>query len=496
MIIPAILFAVSGCGGIVAAAAQLAACGKLVISGGCGSGSGNGSASAIASAVASYSRSEPKSISSATIQTLGSTSSNTASAAAAGYGTASTTFPVYNYRNCCGVKGEIPETSVNFQLFPDTHIVDTKADDAWAAGWTGLGQSISIIDDHSNVSIHGKTSFSTNRVWISDSPHPFTIASGTESYTLTIDAGFSISHGELVSNIAGGGGNLSSQSKVLKYDVSSFTKGNCSGGNGVCMTLYNNWIHPTTESFASDESTNYSRAAGVAKDAMMINNHVDLSDNQNIDETLYGIVSHMQNSSDTAATNISIGLSIATAGVSYSQFKTELALFGDLPAIDSVITVAAGNNGAACIDSNLNGCNAIAMAMAIDPNTSSNTIIVGTTTGSGFSESIANYSSRAGMFADQFLVANGDTGIFSQSNNSELQGTSFAAPRVAGAAAISRQKFPSLTGTNAAAILLLTASKDINNDGTNDFTGTSSTYGQGKLDLTAALSPIGSLAIQ
>ena len=74
-----------------------------------------------------------------------------------------------------------------------------------------------------------------------------------------------------------------------------------------------------------------------------------------------------------------------------------------------------------------------------------------------------------------------------------IRGTSFAAPRVTGAAAILRQKFPNLSGAQAASVLLLTASKDINNDGLDDFSGVSDTFGHGKLDLGAALSPFGAL---
>ena len=67
---------------------------------------------------------------------------------------------------------------------------------------------------------------------------------------------------------------------------------------------------------------------------------------------------------------------------------------------------------------------------------------------------------------------------------------------LSGAAALLRHKYPNLTGSQAASILLLTGNKDINNDGSDDFTGVSSTYGHGKLDLNQAMSPIGSLAIQ
>ena len=44
-----------------------------------------------------------------------------------------------------------------------------------------------------------------------------------------------------------------------------------------------------------------------------------------------------------------------------------------------------------------------------------------------------------------------------------------------------------------AEILLLTADKDINDDGTDDFSSVSSTYGRGELDLNIALSPVGNL---
>ena len=78
------------------------------------------------------------------------------------------------------------------------------------------------------------------------------------------------------------------------------------------------------------------------------------------------------------------------------------------------------------------------------PNTKENTILVGATTSSGVSESLATYSSRGGMFSDRFLLASGDTGMYI-ANGDEVTGTSFAAPRVAGAAAILRQKFPNIS---------------------------------------------------
>ena len=77
------------------------------------------------------------------------------------------------------------------------------------------------------------------------------------------------------------------------------------------------------------------------------------------------------------------------------------------------------------------------------------------------------------------------------------QGTSFAAPRVAGFAALVRDKFPSLSGAHTANILLETATTQ----GLACHTGTArkssecarNVYGQGRVDIGAALAPIGSL---
>ena len=97
---------------------------------------------------------------------------------------------------------------------------------------------------------------------------------------------------------------------------------------------------------------------------------------------------------------------------------------------------------------------------------------------------------------DRYLMANGDSGWnLENSTNSgdDVEGTSFAAPRIAGAAAIVKSKFPNLSGANVADILLLTADKDINDDGVDDFSSPSSVYGRGELDLSSALSPVGNL---
>jgi subtilisin family serine protease len=126
-------------------------------------------------------------------------------------------------------------------------------------------------------------------------------------------------------------------------------------------------------------------------------------------------------------------------------------------------------------------CNAVAAALTHQKETKFNTIVVGAIAGSGGSENIANYSNRAGALAQRYLMARGDAyGL-------PGGGTSFAAPRVAGAAAILKQRYPSLTGKQIADVLLLSANKDINNDGTPDFEGVSLIYGHGKLDLQRAM---------
>ena len=157
-----------------------------------------------------------------------------------------------------------------------------------------------------------------------------------------------------------------------------------------------------------------------------------------------------------------------------------------LPVVSAVITVSAGNGGTACATQDLNGCNAVAIAMAYQGATSASTLVVGALV-TGTNENIATYSTRAGVLAQRYVLASGLQG------ETNIEGTSFAAPRVAGIAAILKQKYPSLTAAQIANIILLSASKDINNDGIDDFSGVSSIYGHGKASLTRALALVGAL---
>jgi subtilisin family serine protease len=121
-------------------------------------------------------------------------------------------------------------------------------------------------------------------------------------------------------------------------------------------------------------------------------------------------------------------------------------------------------------------------AMVSQNETKDSTIVVGALTGTGSAQKIADYSTRAGYLANWYILASGDTGFY---NNA--RGTSFAAPLVAGVAAIIKQKFPALTSQQIAQIILLSADKDINNDGTPDFIGVDPIFGHGKLSLKNAL---------
>tara|TARA_B110000971_G_scaffold221401_1_gene268372 strand:+ start:1927 stop:3081 length:1155 start_codon:yes stop_codon:yes gene_type:complete len=97
---------------------------------------------------------------------------------------------------------------------------------------------------------------------------------------------------------------------------------------------------------------------------------------------------------------------------------------------------------------------------------------------------IAPYSHTAGDLKNDFIVAHDDV-----LTAGDAAGTSFAAPRVTGAAALVRHKFPFLNGTQLKELLLGTAT-DIG------ATGIDEVYGHGKLDLVNALSPQGGLGAE
>ena len=95
---------------------------------------------------------------------------------------------------------------------------------------------------------------------------------------------------------------------------------------------------------------------------------------------------------------------------------------------------------------------------------------------------ITDYSLEAGALALDFLVANDDVLA-----TGDAAGTSFVAPRVAGAAALVKQKFPNLNTQQLKQVLLQTAT-DLG------LSGPDSVYGYGKLNINSALSPIGGLS--
>ncbi|WP_370635184.1 S8 family serine peptidase [Polynucleobacter sp. IMCC 29146] len=96
----------------------------------------------------------------------------------------------------------------------------------------------------------------------------------------------------------------------------------------------------------------------------------------------------------------------------------------------------------------------------------------------GTNGNIASYSSTAGAAADRFVVDYG-------TSTTPYSGTSYSAPRVAGYAAIIKQKYPNATGEQIAAAILNTAVLKPGWDPV--------IYGKGQVDLTAALSSAGGL---
>jgi hypothetical protein len=165
---------------------------------------------------------------------------------------------------------------------------------------------------------------------------------------------------------------------------------------------------------------------------------------------------------------------------------------------DAVITKAAENDAitadkesyvkAYADDSSIKDRLLVVGALAFDSN------------GKGF---IASYSNTAGTNANvksRFVTASGGTPFSTgdiylngtRVNGSDFGsvGTSFAAPRVAGYAAIIRQKFPNLNAAKTTSIILDTARYDTLSCNPNC---DSNIYGAGQASLSRALAPVGRL---
>lgn len=152
----------------------------------------------------------------------------------------------------------------------------------------------------------------------------------------------------------------------------------------------------------------------------------------------------------------------------------------------ALIVVSAGNDGEAEPDS---------FARILNQAGNGGVIIVGSVDEDG---AISSFSNRAGTQNTHFMTArgsrlccvyqNGQIYVDDEGFIYLLQGTSYSAPQVSGAAALLAQAFPNLTGRQIADILLRSAFDA-------GATGTDVIYGRGILDIARALQPIGTTSL-
>lgn len=347
---------------------------------------------------------------------------------------------------------------------------------------TGQGVTIMVIDDFSPT-LTATMSFPNIQ-------RKLTYREGINSYAaiynLSYEMPIQLSHGQLVSDIAGG----TRPSETLRKTLTNVAPSNA---DLIACSITAETLKltcPSTFQTAAPSSTLNATLAiqaipGVAAQATVLQRKVDLSASQDIATTWASVHGHLRSSVGSSlplAINLSLGSEIPTSGKTAAEVLAVIQKFPMPQISDAVITVAAGNSGAPCNDTDLNGCNAMAVAMATQPETRDSTLVVGALTGPVGAQQMALYSTSAGFLADRYILASGDTGL-----SSSVQGTSFAAPRVAGVAAILKQKYPKLTSTEIVGIILQSADKDINNDGKPDFTGVDPIFGHGKLSLENAL---------
>ena len=280
--------------------------------------------------------------------------------------------------------------------------------------------------------------------------------SGAGQTIAIIDTGIDVDHPDLIANIAAASTDIVSGDPTFLNDVDGHgtqvagvaaAARNGFGGHGVAFNAQILAIRADAAAICIDTSCGFDDADLAAA--------VDFAVAQGADV---------------------INMSLAGAAPSSAGLQTAIQ---NAVAAGVIFAIAAGNQ--AGVDP-LNPA-----ALASDPAVNGQIIAVGAVDQNNV---IADFSNRAGTAQNFFLVAPGVAiltttigGGFASAN-----GTSFAAPHVAGGIALLLERFPNLTAQNAVNILLTTAT-DLG------AVGTDATFGRGLLNLAAALAPLGTLTL-
>jgi hypothetical protein len=340
---------------------------------------------------------------------------------------------------------------------------DVKA--AWAQGWTGAGIKVGVLDDFvaNSYSEYLRIPIATGCTNVSS-----TLSTCSSSALLKLQQ----AHGDQVAMIVGGG--RSAMTGVYEEYGGYATTGE-SGSYSAEANM--------NTSFSSPQY-------GVAKDAEVV--HIDYLNNQSNANGIFSVFKGMGAGTDASSqnyrtfkvVNLSFGGSSTAPVANTASYAAQLAYANTSATPDAVFVKAAGNFSCVVSQKNCDPLNAVFYYATPFKDKS---ILVGALTQAG--GLMAGYSNKAGNFADRFVVADG-RGI-ARFDGVYDEGTSFAAPRVSGYAAILRQKFPNLNAAMTSSVILDTASWNSAWGAKN--AGTQAIYGQGEANLGRALAPVGTL---
>ncbi len=358
-----------------------------------------------------------------------------------------------------------------------------NADEGADTGLTGKSVWIGVIDDFSTQqeAVYRFPALLRQKVAKAETSGGTSTVNSTTTTTCAVPHELMIkwTHGEMVEQIAGG--TMPEQLKPVVLSVPTVSS------NADCVSKFYG------RSPASEAQLKINPIVGVASGASIQRYPVVLGQTSDKRQQLFTILGHLIHALEDdqqriGVVNLSLGSEIEPVDETRQKLVNDaIATFPVGAVIDTVVAVAAGNKGLSCNKENLAGCNLVAVAMAEQPSTKGSAIVVGALTGTGRSQRIATYSNFPGYLKDRFLWASGDSNTYPSNGTNWAVGTSFATPRVAGAAALLRQKYPHLSSVQIADLLLDSANRDMDNDGVADFEGASFTWGRGKLDLNAAL---------